>query len=235
MPIPSDVHASGPGKSGGGGSLNITIDGDSAQSLPYVTASVDSACEQLSSSGHISSVVFEFTDTSDSPSRQRRKADIDHIRRWEYAVRRIERSDVVSIAVVRGFCQGASVDLLLAADYRVATPDVRLAFGADDRLMWPGMAMYRLTRQIGTARVRQLLIRGSDLSADEAYGLGVIDEVTTDVGRVLAQVSARSARIAGGDIAVRRSLIHEASELEFDEAIGVHLAACDRELRRLDD
>ncbi|MEK8174877.1 hypothetical protein NKH77_54940 [Streptomyces sp. M19] len=40
-------------------------------------------------------------------------------------------------------------------------------------------------------------------------------------------------RISDQELAVRRQLLLEAASVEYDEALGVHLAACDRELRRL--
>jgi isomerase DpgB len=40
-------------------------------------------------------------------------------------------------------------------------------------------------------------------------------------------------RIAGPELSVRRQLLNEATSSAYEDAIGAHLAACDRELRRI--
>jgi isomerase DpgB len=37
---------------------------------------------------------------------------------------------------------------------------------------------------------------------------------------------------AGAELAIRRQLMDEASWMSFEDALGPHLAACDRALRR---
>jgi isomerase DpgB len=40
-------------------------------------------------------------------------------------------------------------------------------------------------------------------------------------------------RVSDRETALRRQLLIEAGSAGYDEALGIHLAACDRELRRL--
>ena len=40
-------------------------------------------------------------------------------------------------------------------------------------------------------------------------------------------------RVAGAEHAIRRQLLLEAATTSYEDALGAHLAACDRELRRL--
>ncbi|MFD0493628.1 hypothetical protein [Streptomyces rhizosphaericus] len=40
-------------------------------------------------------------------------------------------------------------------------------------------------------------------------------------------------RLSGREAGIRRRLLTEAASAEYQDALGAHLAACDRELRRL--
>jgi isomerase DpgB len=59
----------------------------------------------------------------------------------------------------------------------------------------------------------------------------VLDPADARVESLLASVATRS----GPEFAIRRRLAMEASSTAFEDALGRHLSACDRELRRLRD
>lgn len=159
--------------------------------------------------------------------------DLQAVNRWERAVRRLERLDCATIAVVPGTCGGPALDLLLACDYRIATARTRLLLPVNDGLFWPGMAMHRLAQQIGVGRARQVVLWGHELTVSQALDLGLVDECATSAEDAVDAAALLLSRIAGPDLAVRRRLLFEASQAGFDDALGVHLAACERELRRL--
>ena len=48
------------------------------------------------------------------------------VSKWERALRRLERLPAATIAVADGDCGGPALDALLATDYRIASPAVRL-------------------------------------------------------------------------------------------------------------
>jgi len=122
-----------------------------------------------------------------------------------------------------------ALDALLATDYRIADPAVRLLVSAAGGVTWPGLALYRLVRQAGVAAVRRAVLLGQPISAAEAASLHLIDEVTDDTATALSAVP----WALGPEIAIRRQLMLDATTADFDDALGVHLAACDRELRRV--
>jgi isomerase DpgB len=59
-----------------------------------------------------------------------------------------------------------------------------------------------------------------------------VDELTADVEGALAAVADRAGAVDGGELAIRRQLLRDATTISFEEALGGHLAACDRMLRR---
>ncbi|OLB77669.1 MAG: hypothetical protein AUI14_15500 [Actinobacteria bacterium 13_2_20CM_2_71_6] len=156
---------------------------------------------------------------------------IHTVNQWERAVRRLERLPAATLAVVEGNCTGLALEVLLATDYRVAATSARLRVPATVEGTWPGMALFRLANQLGVAQVRRLVLFGIEIDAVRAAELGLLDEVGED-----AEALARAGlEILGGgrgkELAIRRRLLLDATCTSYEDALGSHLAACDRALR----
>ncbi|MEU7874938.1 enoyl-CoA-hydratase DpgB [Dactylosporangium sp. NPDC049140] len=155
------------------------------------------------------------------------------VNRWEQAVRRLERLPAVTVAAATGDCGGAALDALLATDHRIAAPGTRLVPAVQAGLVWPGMALFRLARQApGAAAVRQAILFGTPIAAADALALHLVHEVADDPGAAVAAAVARAATVPGAELAIRRQLTLDASGAGFEDALGSHLAAVDRTLRR---
>lgn len=161
-----------------------------------------------------------------------RALDTPLVTKWERTLRRLERVPMPTIAVAAGDCGGAALDALLVTDLRLARPGVRLLVAADGTATWPGLALYRLVNQAGAAGARRAVLFGEPIGTDEALALGLVDRVTGDPGSALAGLARRAAAYAGPELAIRRQLMFDAVTTGFEDALGAHLAACDRALRR---
>ncbi|MEU7137631.1 enoyl-CoA-hydratase DpgB [Streptomyces sp. NPDC046261] len=155
------------------------------------------------------------------------------VNKWERALRRLERLDAATIAVATGDCGGVAFEALLATDYRIAGGDVRLTVPSDASGVWPGMAVYRLANQIGVGPTRRAVLFGLPLTASEALGLRLVDEVADDTDTALAKAVSLLGPSMGQGLGVRRQLMLDATTTRFEDALGSHLAACDRVLRRV--
>ncbi|WAL99392.1 enoyl-CoA-hydratase DpgB [Streptomyces sp. Je 1-369] len=160
------------------------------------------------------------------------RLDVMLVTKWERALRRLERLPVATVAVARGDCGGTALEAFLAADVRVAAPDTRLLLPRDATATWPGMAGYRLVRLAGVARIRRAFLFGRPVEAAEARDLGVVDELTDDPAAAVAAVAELVGELSGKEIAIRRQLMFDAATTGFEDALGAHLAACDRALRQ---
>jgi isomerase DpgB len=156
--------------------------------------------------------------------------DVTAVTRWERAVRRLERLPVVTVAVASGDCGGAALDVLMATDLRIATTGTRLMVPTDGEATWPGMALYRLAQQTGASRIRRAVLFGRPIDAAEAVALSIVDELADDAATATAADLVRG--FSGREVAIRRQLMFDAAGMSFEDAIGPHLAACDRALRR---
>jgi isomerase DpgB len=157
------------------------------------------------------------------------------VNKWERVLRRLERLGRPTVATVRGDCGGLAAEALLATDYRIASVDARLRLPAGPGGVWPGMGLYRLANQIGFARVRRSVLFGAPLSSVRALEIDLVDEVAQDVQTAVTAAVARLGAADGQDVAVRRQLMLDATTTSFEEALGRHLAACDRLLRRAEE
>ncbi|MFC4550211.1 MULTISPECIES: enoyl-CoA hydratase/isomerase family protein [Halorussus] len=93
----------------------------------------------------------------------------------------IESADSVVVAGVDGAARGGGVELALACDLRVATPEATFAepgvklglFGA-----WGGTV--RLPRVLGEGEALDLALSGRTVDAEEALRMGLVSRVTDD-------------------------------------------------------
>ncbi|HEV7899809.1 MAG TPA: enoyl-CoA-hydratase DpgB [Planosporangium sp.] len=157
--------------------------------------------------------------------------DVHAVNQWERVLRRLERIPAVTVAVVDGVCRGPALDVLLTTDYRIATPDTRLRVPSIGRNTWPGMTLHRLATQLGVARARQAALFGTEIDAARACTWGLLDEVADDTAARCREVLNGFAGVSGKEVSIRRQLLFEASSTSFEDALGSHLAACDRALR----
>jgi isomerase DpgB len=155
------------------------------------------------------------------------------VSRWERGLRRLERLPAVTIAVADKDCGGIALDALLATDYRIMSPWAKLVVSVVEGATWPGMALYRLTRQAaGAAPARRAGLFGTPIAAGVAKAMGVIDEVADNAATATEKAMEMAAAAQGSELAIRRQLMLEALTTTYEDALGAHLAACDRALRR---
>ena len=90
-------------------------------------------------------------------------------------------SPVPSVAAVRGAVAGGGLGIMLAADYVVAAPDLRLAGRYADVGLTPDLGVSTLlTRSVGERRARAMLLAGVEVDASTALQWGAVEEVAED-------------------------------------------------------
>ena len=192
-----------------------------------VIARVAAACERVEDEGGILRVHLRDRGAYfEEP-----EVGVHTVNQWERILRRLERLPAPTLAVVHGYCAGLALEVLLATDYRIAAADARLRVPMRPDGTWPGMALYRLANQIGVAQVRRLALFGMEIDAHRATGLGLVDEVggLADLTRTALAVLGG---VSGKELAIRRRLLLDATTTSYEDALGAHLAACDRAVRQ---
>ncbi|HZU71281.1 MAG TPA: enoyl-CoA hydratase-related protein [Acidimicrobiales bacterium] len=85
---------------------------------------------------------------------------------------------VPTVAAVNGYALGGGCELALACDFRVAAEDAR--FGQPEILLGiipGGGGTQRLSRLVGPARAKDLILSGRQVDASEARAIGLVDRV----------------------------------------------------------
>lgn len=105
-------------------------------------------------------------------------------------VRMLIESSKPVIAAVEGWCVGAGLGLALCCDTVVAAEDARFVagFGKVGLVADFGL-LHTLPRRIGEGRARQILLRGTTLTAPQAERIGLVDEVDAPGSTLAAALS----------------------------------------------
>jgi isomerase DpgB len=205
---------------------------DGAQPLAELTAIVGAACDRIDARDTSSAIVLRLGMTRPDRGSWPGDVPIHAVNRWERTLRRLQRLAALVIAVADGTCGGPALELLLSADHRIATPRLVLVLPTSDGTFWPGMSIFWLVQHLGVAAARQIVMWGQDIPAARALELGLVDQVTERLDESVRLAVSLMGRVPTSELAVRRQLLFEATSATYEDALGVHLAACDRELRR---
>ena len=82
------------------------------------------------------------------------------------------------VAAVNGVCLGGGIELLLAADIRIAAAHARFGLPEVKWAIYPfGGAAAKLVHQIGHVHAMRLLLTAEVVDADEAVRIGLVNEV----------------------------------------------------------
>lgn len=143
----------------------------------------------------------------------------------ESALRKLELSDKLSVAVIQGHCLGGGVQMAAACDIRIAVADAQLALPAVNEGLFPGLAPFRLPRLIGLGPAKRLVLSGQTLSANEALAIGLVDEVIAVEGfeQQLDAALEPYLRAPSGVVAATKRLGRRAYESDLDAAYAESL------------
>ncbi|HKV17453.1 MAG TPA: crotonase/enoyl-CoA hydratase family protein [Mycobacterium sp.] len=124
------------------------------------------------------------------------------------------------VAAAHGWCMTLGIELLLAADIRIAAADTRFTQMEVRRGIYPfGGATIRLPQQAGWGNAMRWLLTGDEFDAEEARRIGLVQEVAADAAEAQA-----TARAIAHTIAERAAPLGVAAVLS-----SAHLARTDGE------
>ena len=93
----------------------------------------------------------------------------------------VERLEKPTVAAINGVATGAGTQLALACDVRLAAESARFVYREGRLGIIPSHGgVTRLVKLIGLGRARDVLLGGEELSAEEAYRVGMITAVVPD-------------------------------------------------------
>lgn len=145
----------------------------------------------------------------------------EHARRGQALFDRIERLGKPVVAAVNGFALGGGCELAMACTMRIAADTAKLGQPEINLGLLPGYAgSQRLPRLVGRGRALELLLLGHQISAEEAWRIGLVNRVVPATELMTEAKKTAQALASKAPVAVRYILDAVASGLEmpFGEA-----------------
>ncbi len=130
------------------------------------------------------------------------------------------------IAAINGFALGGGCETAMACTIRVAVEHAR--FGQPEvklGLLPGGGGTQRLPRLVGKGRALQLILTGETISAQEAYRIGLVNEVVPAVDLIARAETILKQILANAPIALKFSLQAVNKGLEIAQSEGLALEA----------
>jgi enoyl-CoA hydratase/carnithine racemase len=149
-----------------------------------------------------------------------------NLRSWMRTLGAIEALDKPVIAAVRGAAVAGGTETILACDLVVAAEDAMLGLAEMRVGVMPGAgAVTRLTRWVGRAVAKEILMTGDPITGVEAHRIGLVNRVVPadrvlDEARALADLLASRSPLALG--AVKRA-VNVGGEMTLDQGMAYTL------------
>jgi len=163
----------------------------------------------------------------------------EHALRGQHVFDLVEHMGKPVIAAINGYALGGGCELAMACTIRIAADTAKLGQPEINLGIIPGYGgSQRLSRLVGRGRALELLLTGDQISAAEAYRLGLVNRVVTGANlmgeaRKLAQALAAKAPIAVRYIidAVNKGLQMSLPDAQVFEATLFGLVAATEDMR----
>ncbi len=196
-----------------------------------IVSNINDACARSEDAGTGAVLVIRISHAGTNGDADSVITGVSMVNAWNRALRALERLNTMTIAVADESVGSLGLAVVLATDYRVARPGVCFGMSYRGQEIMPDMMLYRLANQAGPAAARRLSLSTAELPASDAQGLGLIDVISEYPQDIVEKLLGARAATSGDAYAIRRRLIKEAASTTYEEALGHHLAACDRVLR----
>jgi enoyl-CoA hydratase/carnithine racemase len=150
---------------------------------------------------------------------------LEWFRRWEEALRRIEKLEAVTIAKLHGYVIGGGLQLALACDLRVATDNSKHGLPAVLEALIPGFGTWRLPKFIGLGRARRMVLTGELIEAPEAARIGLLDWVVPEgeLAAMVAQITEQMLKGARTAQFWSKRLVTASFNTGFEDALEMYL------------
>lgn len=147
--------------------------------------------------------------------------DMSYHHRWERALRLFETMEKVVVAGFHGYCLGGALQLALACDIRVSTPDCQIGLPATRESLVPGLSVLRLPRYVGMGRAKRLIMGGENISGEEALKIGLVDHLVPaeDFFSHLDGIAAKYLMACSTGMRASKTLINLVADMDYEDAL----------------
>jgi enoyl-CoA hydratase len=145
----------------------------------------------------------------------------EHAIRGQHVLDLIEHMGKPVIAAINGYALGGGCELAMACTIRIAAETAKLGQPEINLGIIPGYAgSQRLARIVGRGRALELLLTGDQITAHEAYRIGLVNRVVPGADLMKEARGLAAALAAKAPVAVHYILeaVHKGLEMPFPQA-----------------
>jgi len=153
---------------------------------------------------------------------KQRSSEAD-VRRYEEigeaAQAKLQNFDKPTIAMIRGYCLGAGVNIANVCDLRIAADDARFGIPAGKMgLGYRASSMKNLVDTVGAPFAREIMLTARQFTAAEALHMGMVHKVVEKerLEQVVREYSDAIAANAPLTLRAAKRTIHEVSKRDYD-------------------
>lgn len=125
-----------------------------------------------------------------------------------------------TVAAIHGFCLGGGLELALACDIRVATPDAVFGLPEVRRAIIPGAGgTQRLPRVVGLGPALRMILTGEHVDAAEAHRIGLVSEIAPDLDTAVGRLTSDVLRAGPRAVAYAKEAVLRGVDLPLSEGL----------------
>lgn len=150
------------------------------------------------------------------------EARASNVRTWMAAFDALEALDKPVIASVAGFAVAGGTELILACDLVIAADDATFGLVEARVGVVPGAgASVRLTRWVGRAQAKELLMLGDTLTAAEAHRIGLVNRLVpaAELGEETRKLAERLASRSPLALAAAKRAVNVGGEMTLPQGM----------------
>jgi enoyl-CoA hydratase/carnithine racemase len=145
----------------------------------------------------------------------------------------IARLGKATIAAMNGVAFGGGLELALCCDFRVAVEGAHLGLTEVRLGIMPGAGgTQRLTRLVGVARAKELILLGRRITATRAHEIGLVNVVVppAQLGHMVHELVKELEGCAPVSVAAAKEAIDRGVDVVFDEGLRIERGCYERTL-----
>jgi cyclohexa-1,5-dienecarbonyl-CoA hydratase len=183
------------------------------------------AIEQLDQRADISFFVVAGSERAFSSGVDVAVHTAEHVRsmltKLHSVIRALMATRKVTLAAVRGRCQGGGAELALACDMIFCTENSVWQFPEILLGCFPPVASAALAQVVGSKRAAELILTGQVIHGDEAFHMGLANDAVPDpeLDALLDEVGQRLAALSPAALALAKKAFSAFDVRQFDERL----------------
>jgi len=139
----------------------------------------------------------------------------------------IRQSRLPYIAMINGYALGGGCELLMACDITIASKNAKLGQPEINLGISPGFCGTQcLPRLVGRAKAKELLLTGSNLDAEEAHRIGLLNMVVDDdkLEEETEKLARKIARKSSVQTSFIKALVNKGTDIDMHSACALEIS-----------